>query len=431
MRSFSQLRFALVAGALAVATGAMAQSSQPPAAPPSDKPAVGPPQTRTQTTPGEMRFQLVKEGPADLCGTRCREWVMANGQIVASTARTFAEFAAGKDLRGAVVVLDSSGGAVGASLALGQMFRRLGITTTIGRTTKLQPDDNGVERATLTYRAVCASACVFAFIGGAQRHVAAESRVYVHQIWPVNKREDAMATTYSAVEMVRVQRELGHIARHIVEMGGHISLFETSMRIPPWEQLKALSRDDIAAMNLNTVPDPFAVPRPTTPAPSARTTAAAPSPATLADQGGWTAAAQGGAQNLVRKHILTLEGEPIGSFELSLTCGSKPGSYALAYNETRRLHVRGGERVRVVMVALSNNEKVQLKIDSSTSDAATAELKTAARGDIPATILAGLSREKGGLFVATQTIGNARTIIRVGNTGFADAFKRTLAECKS
>jgi hypothetical protein len=330
-------------------------------------------------------------------------------------------------------VLESNGGAVGSSLALGQLFRNLGITTTVGRTTKLQPDADGTERATLAGRAVCASACVFAFLGGVQRNVPLEARLFVHQIWPVNKREDALSTTYSAVEMVRVQRELGAVARHIVAMGGHINLFETSMRIPPWEQIRPLSRDEIKSMGLHITDDPFAVAKPTVVAANTQTASASSSTSAVTDQSGWTSVAQGSAQSVVRKHVLTLEGDPIGSFELSLACGSSPGSYSVAYNETRRNQVRstGADRLRVVVVAQSQTERVALKIEASTIDTGANVLKTVARGEVPAAILSGLSKEKGGLLVATQTVGNARTVIRVGNNGFADAFKTTLASCKS
>lgn len=163
--------------------------------------------------------------------------------------------------------------------------------------------------------------------------------------------------------------------------------------------------------------------------------AAAPASAgAVSERSGWTSIAQGSTMNVVRKHILTLEGDPIGSFELSLACGSSPGNYAIAYNETRRSQVRAGsngviDRLRAVVVAQSQTERVYLKIEDSTLEAGSSELKTVARGEIPEKILAGLTKEKGGLLVATQTVGNTRTVIRVGNTGFADAFRKALATC--
>jgi hypothetical protein len=173
--------------------------------------------------------------------------VSASGEITVNTPRLFAEFAQGRDVRGAVVVLDSGGGMVGSGLALGRLFRRFAVTTTVGRTAKLPPAADGSERATLSPRGVCASMCVYAFLGGSRRGVPAEARVLVHQIWPGTKREDAVAATYSAGELVRLQRELGVIAKYIVEMGGDIALFETAMRIPPWEGPRPLNADEVRA----------------------------------------------------------------------------------------------------------------------------------------------------------------------------------------
>jgi hypothetical protein len=34
------------------------------------------------------------------------------------------------------------------------------------------------------------------------------------------------------------------------------------------------------------------------------------------------------------------------------------------------------------------------------------------------------------LFVVTQTLSNTRTLIQPGNNGFADSFRRTIAECR-
>ena len=85
-----------------------------------------------------MRFELVREGPAELCGTVCREWISASGTITADTTREFEEFARDRDLRGAIVVLESGGGAV-SGMALGRSFRRLGLKVVVGKTVKFTP----------------------------------------------------------------------------------------------------------------------------------------------------------------------------------------------------------------------------------------------------------------------------------------------------
>ncbi|MCC7346810.1 MAG: hypothetical protein IT538_05365, partial [Variibacter sp.] len=185
-------------------------------------PPLAHPQAETQgyvPEPSSMRFEWAKEGPAGACGEHCREWVAASGPITAETVRDFQLFAEARDLRGATMVVDSGGGSVLASLELGRQVRRLQMKTTVGRLSRLsEPEDEG--RFKLSPRGECASMCVFVLLGGVQRSVPAEARVLVHQIWPGAKRADASAESYTAEEMVRIQRDLGRIARYTVEMGG-------------------------------------------------------------------------------------------------------------------------------------------------------------------------------------------------------------------
>jgi hypothetical protein len=66
------------------------------------------------------------------CQPNCRGWVSAAGIVTADSPRDFDEFARGRQLGGATIVLDSSGGSVNASIALGRRFRELGALTTVG-----------------------------------------------------------------------------------------------------------------------------------------------------------------------------------------------------------------------------------------------------------------------------------------------------------
>jgi hypothetical protein len=156
-----------------------------------------------------MRFEWVREGPAETCRNRCREWVSAVGQIIATTASDFAVFARSSDLKGATIVLDSSGGHALVSLELGREFRRLGVTTTVGHTVNLPPNASGDQRATLSPRGRCASACTEVLLGGIRRNVPDEVQITVHQPWSNSKRDDTAAATYPAREMVELTRLVG------------------------------------------------------------------------------------------------------------------------------------------------------------------------------------------------------------------------------
>jgi hypothetical protein len=203
-----------------------------------------------------MRFEWRTEGPPDLCGKLCRRWISAIGPITESTPREFEAFAAKSDIRGATLVLDSEGGSVVDTIELGRAIRRYGLTTTIGKTVASSSPD-GAASATLSPAASCESMCAFVLLSGARRYVPPEARVLVHQIWLAKKRERAEAASYTADELVLVQRDIGSLAHYTIEMGGGIELLETALRVPPWEPLYRLSNEEIQRMGLNTVDHPF------------------------------------------------------------------------------------------------------------------------------------------------------------------------------
>jgi hypothetical protein len=225
--------------AFALACGIVQASSAPPI-----------PQDDSGSAP--MRFEWRREGPAQACGTNCRVWISAVGYITADTPREFETFAKDPNVRGAVVVLDSDGGSVLGTLALGRAIRNLGLITTIGRTTALPPAGNGDRRETLSPNGSCESMCAFLLLAGASRYVPPEAHVLVHQIWLGKKRKQALESNYSAEELNIVQRDIGRLVQYTIEMGGSGELLETALRIPPWEPLYRLSADELRRMKLTT-----------------------------------------------------------------------------------------------------------------------------------------------------------------------------------
>ena len=59
------------------------------------------------------------------CQPNCRGWVSAVGIVTADSPRDFDEFARGRQLGGATIVLDSRGGSFNDSFALGRRWRNL------------------------------------------------------------------------------------------------------------------------------------------------------------------------------------------------------------------------------------------------------------------------------------------------------------------
>ena len=129
------------------------------------------------------------------------------------------------------------------------------MTTTVGKTIDLSAAEGGKKRAKLQARAYCESMCAFVLLAGVERRVPAEARVMVHQIWLGDRRDDPTAANYSAEDLVVVQRDIGRLARYTVEMGGGVDLLEIALKIPPWEPMRMLSRDELRTMKVMTAGD--------------------------------------------------------------------------------------------------------------------------------------------------------------------------------
>ena len=181
-----------------------------------------------------MHFELRTQGPADACGTSCKVFVSAAGAITADTPRNFLVFAQGHDLAGATIAIDSDGGSVLGAIALGRAIRKLKLLTTVGRLVDIPADGQNDQRAVLSPNADCESMCAFVLLGGVQRSVPADARVMVHQIWLGDRREDPTAASYSAEDLVLVQRDIGRLAQYTAEMGASVDLLDLALRIPPW-----------------------------------------------------------------------------------------------------------------------------------------------------------------------------------------------------
>jgi hypothetical protein len=372
-----------------------------------------------------MRFEWVREGPSDKCGSNCREWISARGGIVPDTGRAFEAFARTRDVTGKVVVLESRGGAVNGGLALGRAFRRFNMTVVVGQTTMLPADPSGEQRATYSPRAICASMCPFVLLGGARRHVPPEARILVHQIWPGAARADSTAATYSAQSIAGMLRATSEMARYTVDMGGEIELYDLAMRIPPWEDLRVLTQAEVLRTRLSTVSAPFASPD--------VDAVAAPPPGVLPPTGGqpalvtrWTLVGAGAERGVVRRHPLTVEGEEIGSLLITIACGSDPLTMKLRYWETRRLASADDIVMRAVMGL--GRERVPLAMESSR--AVGGRLESIANATVPMAVIAKLlANNQAAVAVATLTKAKQQTTIRLGTTGLGQALPQLAKEC--
>ncbi len=397
-----------------------------------------------------MRFDLRRQGPAESCGVTCKTYIAASGAITADSARDFIRAMQGRDLTGAVLVLDSDGGSVLGAIALGREVRRLRLAATVGRVVDLKGDvvgkagakDNAkdnVERnadisAVVSPRADCESMCAFVLLGGVQRTVPIEARVMVHQIWLGDRREDPTAATYSAEDLVLVQRDIGRLAQFTAEMGASIDLLDLALRIPPWEPLHTMTRDELRRTRLATddaaapAVAAFAVTPPVQASPTAPMTSGLR--ATPINEQRWAMVDRGGIASLARRHPFTVEGEPIGSFDLAVACGADADSFELSYVERRAITDDARLSARPDSVSLrTGGVRARLVVTASQRHDGPGELVSTAAGAVPA----GLIREFAGPGSHSMVIETSRkglvTTIRIGNTGAQQSLPRLIASC--
>jgi hypothetical protein len=191
-----------------------------------------------------MRFSWVA------CEPNCRGWVSAVGIVTGESPADFDAFARGRRLDGATVVLDSSGGSVNDAIALGRRWRNLGLATTVGITVEERTAQG--DQASVVPDAYCESMCVFLLLSGKTRYVPDGAHVRVHQIWMGDRADDARAASYSAQDLMIVERDVGRLAKYTFDMGGAGDLLALSLSVPPWDELHELSRDELRLTNLVT-----------------------------------------------------------------------------------------------------------------------------------------------------------------------------------
>jgi hypothetical protein len=184
------------------------------------------------------------------CDPNCTGWVSAVGIVTSDSPRDFDEFARGRDLAGATVVLDSSGGSVNDSIALGRRFRDLGLRTTVG--TSVVTHAAAGDHGSVSPEGYCESMCVFLLLSGKTRYVPQQAHLRVHQIWMGDRADDAKAASYTAQDLMIVERDVGRLAKYTFDMGGSGDLLALSLSVPPWEELHELSRDELRLTNLVT-----------------------------------------------------------------------------------------------------------------------------------------------------------------------------------
>jgi hypothetical protein len=361
-----------------------------------------------------MRFELRQE--AQDCADKCRLFVAATGAITAETPSAFRTFVNNRDLQGATLALDSDGGSVLGAIALGRQIRALKMNTTVGRLTDIVSSKGGIQTATFSPLADCESMCAFVLLAGIQRSVAPDARVMVHQIWLGDRRDDPTAASYSAEDLVLVQRDIGRLAKYTADMGGPADLLEVALRIPPWEPMHALTRAELRQMGFEPQEQ---APR-DTPVAALSTVNYAPSTAGNRpdglDEHGWSVVNLDGASVLGRRHPLTIEGDEIGSFDLTLACAAGDG-YQVTYTEERRADIGAAGAPLTDVTVRVGGQIATLAVKASDVQAKTGLLVTQASGTVPAALIRSFTAPGSHSMMIGTSNSKSRSSIRVGNSG--------------
>jgi hypothetical protein len=376
-----------------------------------------------------MRFELRQEGPEADCATRCRLFISATGALSAETGTAFRTFIAGRDVTGAALVLDSDGGSVLGAMALGREVRALKLSTTVGSLVEIKGSKDTSARVAYSPQADCESMCAFVLLAGVHRSVPEEARVMVHQIWLGDRREDPTAATYSAEDLVLVQRDIGRLAKYTSDMGGPVELLDLALRIPPWEPMHALTRAELRATQLDMDGPPPSLDGGTTASLTYTPISAAPRAAASSEQG-WAMIDRAGARVLARRHPLTIEGDGIGSFDIFVACGNDEG-YQMTYVEERN---SGDPALLAPLSSISvrmGGQSTTLKVVSSDLRGPTGTLTTVAVGTVAAPFVRTFSAPGSHSMTIGTVSPKLRTTIRIGNAGATRNLPQLASRCQA
>ena len=153
-------------------------------------------------------------------------------------------------MHGATIVLDSSGGSVNDSIALGRRFRDLDMLTTVG-TSVLAHDARG-DHGNVVPEAYCESMCVFLLLSGKARYVPEAAHVRVHQIWMGDRADDAKGCELQRAGSDDRRARCRPACQIHLRHGRRGDLLALALSVPPWEELHELTPAELRQTNLVT-----------------------------------------------------------------------------------------------------------------------------------------------------------------------------------
>ena len=191
-----------------------------------------------------MTFRLLPLEDSSRCGYQCAQAIVADGEITNATPQEFLSFVS-NNLHGnvrAVVLLNSPGGRVVASMELGRIFRKLGVAAIVAQAGQ-------TYGGTVMAGGHCFSACVYALMGGSKRIIPPQSKVGVHRMFQFEASVDPSsggATVYRKYDNGKMRAMLSRYSR---QMGVNSRVIEDAERTSS-DSLHVLSNGEIARWRL-------------------------------------------------------------------------------------------------------------------------------------------------------------------------------------
>jgi hypothetical protein len=209
-----------------------------------------------------LRFYLATSTD-NLCGDGCQRWIAAEGNFDREAPERLRRFLGQLKGQKLPIYFYSGGGLITQAMEIGRMLRqrkmRVGIAITIPQGCTLAKPDDEVCRhlkekgselpATMReVGALCASACVFAFLGGTTRWVAPGAALGVHSPLSYSRYPNGRIRALNAQLTHGVHSQM---RQFIAEMGVDPRLLELAESVSFLDR-RILNRDEIAGLKIDT-----------------------------------------------------------------------------------------------------------------------------------------------------------------------------------
>jgi hypothetical protein len=226
-------------------------------------------QSAVEKTNRDPMVIFIAEGPPNSCGPGCNRWIAAEGSFDQKSAQRVVEFLdRHRELR-LPIYFHSEGGFVNNAIEIAQHLRRLRMRAGIARTAiqqcagtatsqdcrrLIEKTPNLASQLRLN-EGLCASACVYAFVGASSRDVSAGARIGVHAN-TLTRHTNKGLMAISPAQLTSTEswhREL-HAQRawqHVIQMGVDPNLVVLAQKIDP-RNIRLLSQDELVRLGIVT-----------------------------------------------------------------------------------------------------------------------------------------------------------------------------------